>query len=292
MKSLSEYVQEAQLRKEAIGHFNVSDIVTLRAIGLVARDMQTPLFVGTSEGERNFFGVHEIVALVSTLRHHYGIPIFLNADHTKSFEAVQEAVKAGYDAVLFDAGAQSLEENIDQTRRVVEWVKSYAKEHQREILVEGELGYIGTSSVLLDEIPLGAAVLEEQLTRPDELSRFVLETGVDLVAPAVGNIHGMIQNGKHPQIHIQRIKELATAVSVPIVLHGGSGISDEQLIHAIQAGVRVVHVNTELRIAWRRGFDLAFVSHPHEIVPYKILSDVLDEVRRVVEQKTRLCIKK
>jgi fructose-bisphosphate aldolase class II len=287
IKSLRQYLAEAQEQKRAIGHFNVSDLVAFQAIVSVAKERNIPVIIGTSEGERGFIGAREIAALVRAQREK-NIPVFLNADHTHSFEKIQEAVEAGYDAVLFDWGAKHLDENITETKKVVAWVREYNREHGTDVLVEGELGYIGTSSTLLDEVPEGAAIQESQLTSVADLKKFVEETGVDLVAPAVGNVHGMLKSGAEPALHIPRIKELAEATDAGFVLHGASGNTDEQLRRAVEAGVRIVHVNTELRVAWKRGFELAFLSHQNEIVPYKILPDAIEEVRQVVEKKISL----
>ncbi|OGM91880.1 hypothetical protein A2755_00755 [Candidatus Wolfebacteria bacterium RIFCSPHIGHO2_01_FULL_48_22] len=287
MKTLREYLREAKKNHHAVGHFNVSDLVALRAIGAVAAEKNTPIIIGTSEGEREFLGVNEIAALIRAMREKRGIPVFLNADHTKSFEKIKEAVEAGYDAVLFDRGAAPLDENIEKTKEVVSWVRAYNEKHSTDILVEGELGYIGTSSVMLDELPVGAAVDAAQLTTVADVTRFVDETGVDLIAPAVGNIHGMLKGG-NPHLDTHRIKELVGATEAGVVLHGASGLSDEQVRISVEAGVRIVHVNTELRAAWRHGFDLALVSHPNELVPYKILPEAVEEVKKVVERKVKL----
>src|SRR5690606_34364432 len=131
----------------------------------------------------------------------------------------------------------------------------------------------------------GAALEKENLTSVSDLELFVSETHVDLIAPAVGNVHGMLKSGSHPQIYIDHIRALASASSAGLVLHGGSGISDEQIRLAVQAGVCILHINTELRLAWKTGFELALLSHPSEIVPYKILPDVIDNLKKIVEKK-------
>ena len=284
MKQLLEIIQEAENNKTAIGHFNVSDIVGLKAVFEVARGLQLPIIIGVSEGERDFIGVRQIVALIKSLREEYNYPIFLNADHTKSLEKIKEALGAGFDAAVFDASEFPLEENIKKTREAVEYVKSV----NPDFLIEGELGYIGFGSVLLKEIPIGAAVKPEDFTKPEEASRFIKETGIDLLAPAVGNIHGILKDAPQPDLNIERIKEIKKAVGVPLVLHGGSGIKNEDLSAAIGAGISIIHINTELRIAWRVGMDRALKENPEEIVPYKLLSIPFEEIKKVVSGKLRL----
>lgn len=284
MKKLIEVVSDAAAEKRAIGHFNVSDLVALRAIVEAAREVGAPVIIGTSEGERAFLGVRQAVALVRSFREEYGLPIFLNADHTHSLEKAEEAVAAGYDAVLFDGSRLPLEENIKATKEIVEYVKSV----NSDVLVEGELGYIGTSSEVFEKLPEGISLKPEDLTKPEEAARFVRETGVDLFAPAVGNIHGMFAGARNPALDIVRIKAIKESVSIPLVLHGGSGTSDEDFRAAIAAGINVIHINTELRVAWRKGIEEGLRANLKEVAPYKICSPAFEAVKEVVAARLRL----
>ena len=195
--SLREAIKSAAAEGRALGHFNVSDSVALRAVAEAAGELQVPVLIGVSEGEREFLGVRQIAALVRSLRE-AGRPVFLNADHTHSLEKIREAVEAGFDAVLLDGGKLSLEENIAKTREVVEYVRSVSP----ETIVEGELGYIGSSSAMLAELPPDAALRPEELTSAEQAEEFVRATGVDLLSPAVGNIHGMLRNAPNPALDI------------------------------------------------------------------------------------------
>lgn len=284
MKTLREYIEDAKLRKVAIGHFNISDLAGLKGIFEAAKELDLPVIIGLSEGERDFVGTKNAADMVRNLREQYGYPIFINADHTHSLEKIQEAVNAGFDAVLFDAGKLPLEENIAKTKEVVEWVKKT----RPEVLVEAELGYLGTSSTILKEVPEGAAIKLEDLTKPEEAKRFVQETGIDLLAPAVGNIHGMFKDAPNPNLFIERIAELRVAAGVPMVLHGGSGIRDEDFIAAIQNGIAIVHINTEIRLAWRQGMERALSEKPDEVTPYKLLLDPIEAVKKKVAERLKL----
>lgn len=287
MFSLRQELSKARQAKVALGHFNISDLAGFKGIVAAAVANKVPVMIGVSEGEREFVGVRQVAALVKSTREELQIPIFLNADHTHSFDKIREAVEAGFDEVLFDAGKETLEENIEETKKVVAFVKEYNAAHGTDVLVEGELGYIGGGSVILDRIPEGISIKPEDLTKPEDAARFVSETGIDMLAPAVGNIHGMFADAPNPNIDVSRIREIASATGAHLVLHGGSGILNEQFKLAIAAGVSVVHINTELRLAWRRGVDLALMSHPKEITPYKILPEVVHEVERVVDEKIK-----
>lgn len=282
--SLIEIIKKAEENKVAIGHFNVSECAALKGIFQAAQELKLPVIIGVSEGEREFIGTKRIAAAVKSIREEFNYPIFLNADHTHSFEKIKEAVEAGFDAVLFDAGKLGVEENIKKTKEVVEYVKSV----NPEILVEAELGYLGSSSVILKEIPKEATIKKEDLTKPEEAARFVKETGIDLLAPAVGNLHGMLKDAPQPNLDIERIKELKKSAGVPLVLHGGSGISDEDFIKAIDAGISIIHINTELRLAWRKGVEKALFEKPEEIVPYKLLLTVIEEIKKVAGSRLRL----
>jgi len=249
-----------------------------------ARELNVPVLVGLSEGEREFMGVRESAALVRTLREEFDYPIFLNADHTHSLAKGLEAAKAGYDSIVFDLSALPFEENIRQTKQAVEALKSI----HPSMLVEGEIGDIGTGSEIHDTSP----DLKKGLSTPEEAKQFVDSTGVDILAPAVGNMHGMLRSmvdgetKKH--LDIPRIAAIKKAAGVFLTLHGGSGTDDGDFLKAIAAGINIVHINTELRVAWRRGLEEGLAKHPDEVVPYKILPPAIDAVKQVVLSRLKL----
>jgi fructose-bisphosphate aldolase, class II len=283
MATLREVLKHAQAHGVAVGHFNFSDLVALQASVAAARDLKVPVMVGVSEGERAFVGVRQAAALVKSLREETGHPIFLNADHTHSLEKAEEAARDGFDEVIFDGSGMPLEENIRQTAKTVEALKSI----NPEIVVEGEVGYIGTSSEILIKAPEGIA-----LTSPAEAKQFVDATRVDVLAPAVGNMHGLLQsmvNGDaQKRLDIDRIAALRAACGIFMTLHGGSGTNDQDFQRAIKAGITIVHVNTELRLAWRHGLEAVLREHPAEVAPYKILPGPYDAIKQVVTARLRL----
>lgn len=281
MKNLRQILAEAEKKKVAVGHFNFADLIGFKAIVEAAEELGVPVILGTSESEAKFIGREQAVALVKSLRDS-GKEVFLNSDHTKSLEEVKKAVAVGYDAILFDGAHLDFEENIRQTKAVVEYVKS----HNAEILVEGEIGNIGTGSQIRKELPHGAVINPKDLTTPEQAARFVKETGVDLLAPAVGNIHGMFKNAPEPALDSERIRSIRQSGGVPLVLHGGSGNTDEDFVMAIDAGVVIVHISTEIRLAWREGLEKGLKDNPEEIAPYKVEPEAVAEMKHVV--KTRL----
>ena len=284
MKSLREYVQEAGQKGKAIGHFNASTVAMVWAIFRAAQKLKVPVIIGFSEGERDFFGVRQAPVFIKSLREEFNHPIFSNADHTYSVERVKEAIDAGYDAVIFDGAELSFEENAKAAKLCV----SYAREKNPNMLIEGELGYIGKSSSVRADLPAGVKISEEYLTKPEDTERFVAETGVDLLAPAVGNVHGMLANGRDPALSIARIKAIREKAGVPLVLHGASGNTDADVRAACKAGAAIVHVSTELRVAYRKSLQLSLQEEPDEVAPYKYLRPAVSAVEKVVEEKLKV----
>jgi fructose-bisphosphate aldolase class II len=284
MRSLRDSLVESTQGRTAIGHFNVSDLVGLNAVAAAARRQEMPVLIGTSEGERAFLGVRQIASVVRSIRDEYNFPIFLNADHTHSLAKAEEAARAGYDMIGFDGSALTFEENLRQTKEAVETIKSI----NADVVVEGELGYIGSGSEIHDTIPETSLIF----TRPDEARQFAEATGVDVLAPAVGNMHGllvaMVRGEVKKRLDIARIAQIKAATGMPLTLHGGSGTDDEDFRRAIEAGMTIVHVSTELRLAWRRGLEAALAAEPDNLVPYHLFRKADEAIQEVVTRRLRL----
>jgi fructose-bisphosphate aldolase class II len=284
MHVLRDVLKQTQKDRVAIGHFNIADLVLLKAVFAAAQELKVSVLVGASEGEREFMGVRQVAALVRSLREEFDFPIFLNADHTHSLEKALEAARSGFDAIVFDASALPFEQNVRQTKEAVEALKSI----NPAILVEGEIGDIGTGSEIHEKVP----DLSKGLTSPAEAKQYVESTRIDILAPAVGNMHGMVesmvQGETKKRLDIARIAQIKSTAQVPLTLHGGSGTDDEDFRQAIAAGINIVHINTELRVAWRRGLEEGLRKQPHEVVPYKILPFAVNSVEEVVRSRLRL----
>jgi fructose-bisphosphate aldolase class II len=310
MKTLREVLADADARHVAVGHFNISELGTLKGIFAAAQELsaeqtaktgtavQLPILIGVSEGEREFIGVKQTVSLIKSLRDEYDYPIFLNADHTHSLDKVREAAEAGFDEIIFDGSAlPSLDENIKQTIEAVKIIRSL----NSATVIEGEIGFIGSGSEILTAKP------DLILSTPEEAMRFMNETGVDILAPAVGNMHGllagMVAGTEHKRLNIERIGEIKKAITEELAanastgssgtagswmtLHGGSGTADEDFVAAIKAGMTIVHVSSELRLAWRRGVE-AGLKDPNEIAPYKIMGPAVLGVKAAVIDRLKL----
>lgn len=283
MKTLREVLGEARQYEVAVGHFNISDLAGLKAVFESARALRVPVLVGLSEGERAFMGVREAAAAVKVLRKNYDYPIFLNADHTHSLASAEEAARAGYDSIVFDRSELPFAQNIAETKRAVEALKAI----NPLILIEGEIGEIGTGSEIHDEIPRGLI-----LTTAEEGREFAAATGIDILAPAVGNTHGlsrsMIQGEEQKRLNIDRIGEIGKATGLFMTLHGASGTNDDDLRRAIRAGITEIHINTEVRLAWRRGLETAFAKDRDQVIPYKLLPAAVDAMKQVISARLSL----
>jgi ketose-bisphosphate aldolase len=284
MDALRNVLTRFQQQGTALGHFNVADLVLLKAVLAASGEVRLPVIVGASEGERNFLGTYELAALVKVMREEHGVPVFLNADHTHSLAKAEEAARAGFDSVVIDFSALPFDKNVSRTKETVEAIKAI----NPAIIAEGEIGDIGTGSEIHETVHNEF----RNLTTPEEARQFVDSTGIDVLAPAVGNMHGMLESmvqGKTKKhLNIERIAQIKIAVGVFLTLHGGSGTDDQDFLRAIAAGINIIHINTELRIAWRRSLEGSLTSQPNEVVPYKILPPVLDSVKQVVSSRLKL----
>lgn len=290
MKTLREILTDANARRVAVGHFNISDLGALKAIVAAGRGMNLPLLIGVSEGEREFVGVRQAAALIRSIREEYDYPIFLNADHTHSLEKVKEAAAAGFDEIIFDNSSLPMEENIANTKAAAAAIRAI----DPNIIIEGEIGYIGANSEVMDKAPEGIA-----LSTPEEAVRFVKETGVDVLAPAVGNMHGLLKamaaGTEHKHLDIARIAAIKAAIDgidpargpMFMTLHGGSGTEDADFTAAAKAGMTIIHVSSELRLAWRRGVEEG-LKDPNEIAPYKLVAPAVSAIQKIVEDRLRL----
>ncbi|MDP3799860.1 MAG: class II fructose-bisphosphate aldolase [bacterium] len=284
--NLKDFFNQANKEHWAIGHFNVSNLELLKAVVEAAKEGGSPVMIGTSEGEREWLGLKSAVGLVKAYKEDWP-NIFLNADHTKSAEVAFDAVDAGYDSIHFDGSTLSLKENIDETRRAVR----YAKSKNKDISVEGELGYLKGDSQLTNK---KIAITPDDYTKPEEALKFVNETGVDRLAIVIGNIHGI--NSDEPELDFEILEAIRKIVPkhVSLVLHAGSGIPDVDIKKAISLGISNVHISTELRVLFRDGLEKQLKDNPKEYALYRLEKEVVGSIKELIREKMRLfgCIGK
>lgn len=273
---LNDYFKTAKRDGWAIGHFNFSTADQLKAIIEAAAELKSPIMVATSEGEAKFFGRAQAVALVKAYQAE-GHQVFLSADHHKSSTTARAAIDAGYDTVLIDASRYSYQENIDETKKVVD----YAKLKNPEMMVEGELGYLRGESQVQTKVEISSA----DYTKPAEAREFVNKTGVNRLAIVCGNIHGIVtEQEEHLDINV--LKKINQAVpEVYLVLHGASGLDADEVKLAIKNGITNIHINTELRLTYHDSLHQELEAEPSETTPYKFLNPSFQAMKSLVKAK-------
>lgn len=275
---LKEILIEATKEGWSIGHFNASELDQMRAVIEACKEVGAPAIIGTSEGERKHLGLKQAVALRDAFRQEFGMPIFLNADHSKSVASAKEAIDAGYDSIHIDLSAKSFGENIAGTKEIVGYAKS-------KFSIEGELGYLrGESKIQKEKIE----VRPEDYTKPEEAKEFVEKTGVDRLAIAVGNVHGI--SLEEPALDVDRIRAIRKAIpeEVSLVLHAGSGIPDEQIKAAVKAGISNIHINTDIRVAFISELKKSLEENPEEAAMYKLDASAIEKLKELVKEKLKL----
>lgn len=271
-KTLGYYYKKAKKQKWALAQFNVSCAEQLQGVVEAGVETNSPLLIGTSEGDASFFIPQLAVNLVAFWRKETGLPIFLNFDHGKSFEMLERAAKAGYDALHFDGSKLSLEENINTAKRVVALARKY-----RISIVEGEFSEVpgGHSDLHNEEAPV---LSEQDYTAPQEALDFVKKSGVDSLAVMVGTLHGIFKTTW--PLNIQRLQEIAERGIEFLVLHGGSGTPVQELRAAIQKGVVKINVSTDLRVVFSNALRETLRNNPEEIAPYNLLPNSVAAVKQ------------
>lgn len=263
--SLGNLLKEAREGEWAVGQFNFCTVEQWKGIVEAAVEFDSPLILGTSEGEAGFLGLRAAAGLAKAARSR-GVEVFLHLDHGRSLAAVREAVEAGYDSIQIDGSGFAFEKNLKLTKKVVEYVQ------EKGTPVEGELGVVGGASEIEPE-----KMTEGTLTDPSRVPEFVKRTGVTSLAVSVGNRHGIQDK---PEIDLSLLEEVAEKTRVPLVFHGGSGVATETLRQVLERGVAKVNINTALRREWKKGLEQGL--ELGSVKPYR----VLDRAVKRIEKKT------
>ena len=275
-KNLKYYYQKAKKEKWALAQFNVSCAEQLQSVVEAGVQAKSPLLIGTSEGDASFLFPSLAVNLVAFWKKETGLPIFLNFDHGKSFEVLERATVAGYDALHFDGSRLPFKENINIARKVVEM----AREHNISV-VEGEFSEVpgGHSDVHNQEAPV---LTQKDYTDPAVALEFVEKSGVDSLAVMAGTLHGIFKTTQ--PLSIKRLQEIASRGIQFLVLHGGSGTPEQELKEAILQGVVKVNVSTDLRVAFTNTLRETMGENPAEIAPYNLFPKSVAAVKQAALQ--------
>ncbi len=276
LKTTKELLSEAQNKGYAVPQFNVYNLETLRSVVEAAEEMNSPVILAVTPGTRRFSGDAYMHALAHTAAKVSSVPIAYHLDHHTSIVDVVPSLKLGAKSIMIDASMETFENNVRIVKEAVETAHGYGAS------VEGELGkLIGTEEDITVEEG------EDALTDPEMAKEFVERTGVDTLAVAIGTAHGLYKS--KPNLDFDRLKKIREAVDVPLVLHGASGVSEEDVRKCIAYGVSKVNIATELKIPFAEALRDYFKAHPNEQDPRKYFTPAKEALKEVVLQKIRMC---
>lgn len=282
MLSVREWFEKARKEGFAIGAFNVGNLETFRAIAETAAELRSPVLVESSPGETKWMGAANVVALARNFAVKYAIPLFVNLDHAETLEECMEGIKAGYDLIHFDGSTLSYDENVAITKQVI------AAAHRKGLLVEGEIDRMARKSSEVYKEEISREELRKTFSDPEKVRAFVATTGIDTMATLFGNIHGVFP--EQPPLNLALLKRIREAIPATFLsLHGGSGISEENVKEAIRVGGMVkVNINTEMRRAFRDTLEKALSEHADELAMYKVMPPVIEAVKEIVRAKINI----
>ncbi len=281
----------------AVPAFNINNLEMVVAVMKAATELKSPIILQTSEGAIEYAGMPYLIAL-ARIAAEAKLPVVLHLDHGKNLATIKEAIKQGYTSVMIDASRLPLKENITTTKKVVAWAKA------KKISVEAEIGAIRGV-----EDHVSVAEAEAFLTDPDEAAQFAKETGCDSLAISIGTAHGAYKFEGLPRLDLNRLKEIAARVRIPLVLHGASGVRedlidlaehhgakigaargvlDKDIKAAIKLGITKVNIDTDLRLAFTAGIREAIDELPKVIDPRKFLTPASLLMTEVARQKIKL----
>lgn len=273
--STTPMLKTAKANKHGVVAFNVHSFDSIFWVLEAAADLRSPVILQTTVGTVKALGAKNIVEVTRVASEHFQVPTGLHLDHCTDYQVIKEAIRAGYSSVMIDASMYPFEENVARTNEVMALAQSL------EVNVEAELGKVGG-------VEEDIVVAEEDAKKavPEECKRFVELTGVPTLAPAIGTAHG-IYKGK-PNIDFKRIARIAELVDVPLVLHGGSAVPDEDVRRCVSLGMAKVNVSTELKNAYSAAIRDHFSSNPNSLDPRAYLQKAREAAIEMAKAKIRL----
>lgn len=279
--SSTPLLQTAREQGYGIGAFNVHTLEMLQAVVEAAEETRSPLILQSTVGTVKHLGADYIAAAAKAAADRSSVPIALHLDHCTDFDTIVQCIRAGYTSVMIDASMFPFEENVARTKKVVEIAKAVG------VNVEAELGKVGGVE---DDIVV--AEHEALMADPNECAEFIELTGVATLAPAIGTAHGIYKG--EPKIDFARIERIAGLVDVPLVLHGGSGIPEEQVKRCVALGMSKMNIATEIRIVFSDVIKAVFAANPDENDPRKYMAPAKKAVKAAAIEKMQMlgCIGK
>ncbi len=274
--NFNEMLAKANKEQYAIAHFNINNLEWTKYILEQMNELNTPVILGVSEGAKKYMGgFYTVYQLVTGLMKDLDIkiPVCLHLDHGSSFEVCKEAIEAGFSSVMIDASRYPLAENMAITKQVVDYA------HSKQVSVEAEVGHVGGT---IDNLygTMYQATLEDCL--------MLAKTGIDALAPALGSVHGLYRG--EPNLNFERMQEIHNHLSIPLVLHGGTGIPMDMIQKAIRCGICKININTELQVTWHNVVSEFVKDHPNIYDPRKVIGSgeqaMKDKIKALVSAFT------
>ncbi len=260
----------------AVGAFNIVDYATFRGVMEAAEEERSPVIIQTSASSTvKFYGYEALVGLARALAGNSSVPVALHLDHCKDMDMLKGTIEAGWTSVMIDASTYPFEENVAMTKTVVGWA------HPKGVSVEGELGSI---KGVEDEIKVEER--DAVLADPQKAAEFVERTGIDALAPAIGTAHGLYKGT--PDIDFERLKKIVSLVDVPVVIHGGTGLSDDTFRKLISLGAAKINISTQLKLAYMQAFEDFKRENPGKADPIKVQKAIVAAVKDVVKRFMRV----
>lgn len=265
-----QMILDAQKGKYAVGCFNTSDLEITKAIIAAAVAQNSPVMVATSEKAIEYAGLETLAGIIKDEAEKAKVPVALHLDHGSSVKTVEQCLSASYTSVMIDGSSLNLSENITLTSQAVKLARA------KNVPCEGELGHLGK-----------AGQNPSQMTNPEDVGEFVEKTEVDFLAVSIGSQHGVGAAGSE-KLDIELLKTINQKTSIPLVLHGASGVAEEDIRGAIQNGIAKVNIDTDIRLAYVKEIRDVLDKNPDEKDPRVILQRVMAEIQRLVEEKIKL----
>lgn len=274
--NMKDMLEKAKEEKYAVGQFNINNLEWTVAILKKAQELNSPVILGVSQGAAKYMcGFNVVSAMVKELIEslNISVPVALHLDHGDSFEACKKAIDAGFTSVMIDASHYPYKENVEITKKVVEYAKKF------NVSVESELGRVGGQE---DDVVSQGVVYADV----NECAEFVKATGIDCLAPALGSVHGPYKG--EPKLGFKEMLEIKEACNKPLVLHGGSGIPDYQIKEAISRGTCKINVNTECQQEWTKLVRATLANNLEVYDPRKVIGPGMAGIAQVVNDKILL----
>jgi len=272
---ISELLSKAEQGSYAVGAFNCNNMEIVQAIIAAAEAENSPVIMQASQGAIKYAGIDYITAMARIAAENASVPVALHLDHGTSFEQVMLCIRKGFSSVMIDGSKHAFEENIELTNRVLAVARAVG------VSVEAELGKIGGTE---DDIHVDDR--DALFTNPEEAREFVERTGVDALAVAIGTAHGQYKG--IPELDFPRLEKIRSLVNIPIVLHGSSGVADQDIVKAIKLGVRKVNIDTNIREAFVQACRDVLNKDAREIDPRKVLGPAREAATEIIREKIRL----